>query len=100
MYLAPFTPTIIIRKMAEDKYGWFLYLSPNKDRPSCTAPIVYSKAFKARESALEFARKLKGPLKVRDRVLKSDELIDTTGAITIIDETKKHASKPVVTDTL
>ncbi len=93
-----FTPTIVIRKSAEQIYQWFCYLSPNKNRPTCISPIKFDQAFKARESALEFAKKLKGPLKIKDRCEKTDELL-TDGELIILDETKvKSANKFINTD--
>ena len=87
MYLPPFVPRIVIRKVSEGQFKWFLFLSPNKDRPTTVSPIVYKQAFKCRESAYEFAKKLRGPIRLRDNCEKTYELM-TEGEVTVIDESK------------
>ena len=79
-------PTIIIKKIAEGRYSWFLYLSNNHRRPSCIAPSTYAEAFKAREGAKEFAAKFKGPLKLIDKDAKTEAIYES--GVVIVDETK------------
>lgn len=93
-----FTPQIIIKKIADNSYKWALYLSPNKDRPSCVGPKIYTEAFKCRESAYEFAKKLKGPIRLKDRCESTEETL-ADGDVVIIDETKvKSADRFVNAD--
>jgi hypothetical protein len=83
-------PTIIVKCVAENKYSWYLYLSNNKKRPTCTSPATYKDAFRCRAAAKRFAGKFRGPMRIVDKVNKTDELLQE---VILIDETKNMVNE-------
>jgi hypothetical protein len=74
-------PLIVIKKIGDNQYKWFLFLSNNRKKPTCTSPMVYTTAFRCRYRAKQFAAKLKTPLRLVDKENNLDEVL-------VIDETR------------